>query len=71
MMPQMNINVNVNQRPEQINMLIRMIYFLFVGWWLGFMWLGIALVFMATVIGLPIGLLMINRTGAVMTLSRR
>lgn len=72
MMPQMNVNVNVgNQSPQQVSMLVRIIYFCFVGWWLGMFWLGIALSLMATIIGLPIGLMMINRTGAIMTLSRR
>ncbi|HEX3642927.1 MAG TPA: YccF domain-containing protein [Ktedonobacteraceae bacterium] len=72
MYPQQQINVNVGyQRPQQISMLVRFIYFCFVGWWIGMLWLGIALGFCCSIIGLPIGLMMLNRLGAVMTLSRR
>lgn len=71
-MPQTNVNVNIGyQRPQQVSMLVRMIYFCFVGWWLGMFWLGLALGFCVSIIGLPIGLMMLNRLGAVMTLSRR
>jgi hypothetical protein len=72
MMPQMNVNVNIgNQRPQQISMLVRMIYFVFVGWWLGMFCLGVALSLCCSIIGLPIGLMILNRLGAIMTLSRR
>ena len=72
MAPQMNVNVNIgNQRPQQVSMLVRMIYFCLVGWWAGMFWLSIALSFCCSIIGLPIGLMMFNRLGAVMTLSRR
>ena len=68
--PQMNVNVNIG-KPHQVNMILRIIYFFCIGFWLGMLWLSIALGFMASFIGLPIGLLMINRLGSVMTLSRR
>lgn len=72
MAPQTQVNVNIGyQRPQQISMLVRFIYFCFVGWWIGMFWLGIALGFCCSIIGLPIGLMMLNRLGAVMTLSRR
>lgn len=72
MAPQMNVNVNLgNQRPQQLSMGLRMLYFIFIGAWLGMLWLGIALGFCCSIIGLPIGLMMLNRLGAVMTLSRR
>ena len=72
MMPQMNVNVNVgNQKPEQVNMLVRIIYFCFVGWWLGMFCLSFALSCMVTIIGIPLGLLIINRLGFIMTLSRK
>lgn len=67
--PQINVNMGY-QRP-QVSMGIRMLYFIFIGSWLGICWLGIALGFCCSIVGLPIGLMMLNRLGAVMTLSRR
>ena len=48
--------------------LVRGLYFLFIGWWLGLFWVLAAWFFNLTIIGLPIGLLMINRIPQVMTL---
>jgi hypothetical protein len=48
--------------------LTRSLYFVFVGWWLGGLWLGGALALMTTLVGLPLGLWMINRLPQVMTL---
>ncbi|MGM9320278.1 hypothetical protein [Deinococcus aquaticus] len=31
------------------------------GWWAGFIWVGVALLLCISVIGLPIGLLMLSR----------
>lgn len=47
------------QHPSTI---IRLIYFLFVGWWVGPLWVLAALFMCATIIGLPIGLMMLSRT---------
>lgn len=48
--------------------LVRGIYFLFIGVWLGLLWTGAAWVLLITVLGLPLGLLMLNRLPQVMTL---
>lgn len=48
--------------------LVRGLYFLFVGLWLGAFWTGIAWFLLITIIGLPLGLLMLNRIPQVMTL---
>ncbi len=58
--------VNTEQRP----MLQRALWFIFVGWWLGALWMGLAYVLCVIIIGLPIGLMMFDRTGGVMTLLR-
>lgn len=50
------------------NLLIRVIYFVLVGWWLGAILSGIAWFLNATVIGLPLGLWLINRLPTVITL---
>lgn len=55
---------------EQQSMLVRVLYFLLVGWWLGALWLIMAYVLCLTVIGLPLGLYMMDRIGGIMTLHR-
>ena len=49
-------------------LLIRVLWFLFIGWWLGLIWVLIAWFFNLTIIGLPLGLAMINNIPQVMTL---
>jgi hypothetical protein len=47
---------------------VRALYFCFVGLWLGALWTGVAWFLLVTVIGLPFGLMMLNRIPQVMTL---
>ena len=56
----------IPQRP----LILRAIYFVLIGWWLGAVWLAIAWVASITIVGLPIAVLMYDRIGAVMTLLR-
>ncbi len=49
-------------------LLIRVLWFLFIGWWLGLIWVLVAWFFNFTIIGLPLGLFMINNIPQVMTL---
>lgn len=65
-MPQQIVNVNIQQ--QQTSMFVRIVYFLFVGWWAGWIWLNIGYFFVLTVIGLPVGLIMLNRLPTVLTL---
>ncbi|NTU75763.1 MAG: YccF domain-containing protein [Anaerolineaceae bacterium] len=48
--------------------LVRGLYFIFVGSWLGLIWILAAWFFNLTIIGLPLGLAMINRIPQIMTL---
>ena len=48
--------------------IIRILYYIFVGSWLGLIWTLLAWLFNLTIIGLPLGLAMINRIPQVMTL---
>lgn len=48
--------------------LVRVLYFLFIGWWLGFLWVLAAWFLNITILGLPLGLAMINSIPQVMTL---
>jgi uncharacterized membrane protein YccF (DUF307 family) len=49
-------------------LLVRVVWFFFVGWWLGFLWTLLAWGFNLTLIGLPVGLMMLNATPKVTTL---
>jgi uncharacterized membrane protein YccF (DUF307 family) len=50
------------------NVLIRFLWFLFLGWWLGGLVSVLAWALIAIVIGLPLGLWLVNRLPSVMTL---
>lgn len=60
----------VERNPNQMSMLVRAVYFVFVGWWAGAIWMSIAYLLCLTVLGIPFGLMMFNRVGGVMTLLR-
>jgi uncharacterized membrane protein YccF (DUF307 family) len=49
-------------------LLVRIVYFLFFGWWATGVWINIAWFLNATIIGLPLGLWMLNRVPQVLTL---
>lgn len=53
------------------NLLIRAVWFFFIGWWLGLLWSLAAWLFNLTLIGLPVGLMMLNATPTVTTLQQR
>ena len=57
--------------PSEIT-LVRALYFVFVGWWLSGLWLGVAWGVLGATFGLalPLSFWMFNRAGAVTTLAR-
>jgi uncharacterized membrane protein YccF (DUF307 family) len=59
------------QKEQGPGCLIRGLYFLFIGLWLGAIWMLAAWFFNITIIGLPIGLSMLNSLPQVMTLRPR
>jgi uncharacterized membrane protein YccF (DUF307 family) len=55
---------------EQYSLLVRAVYFVFVGWWLSLVWTNAAWAISVTVIGLPIGIIMFNYLPFVTSLYR-
>jgi uncharacterized membrane protein YccF (DUF307 family) len=57
--------------PEaQISWVVRGLYFLIFGWWLSLLWATAAYALCASIIGLPLGVLMLHTLPAVTTLQR-
>jgi uncharacterized membrane protein YccF (DUF307 family) len=48
----------------------RLLYFLVIGWWFSLAWSLVAWAFCASIIGLPVGIVMLNALPAVTTLHR-
>ncbi|GAB6880303.1 hypothetical protein JCM17823_25770 [Halorubrum gandharaense] len=53
------------------SLLVRALWFLFVGWWLTGLWLTVSWLLAVTVIGLPFAIMLINRVPKVLTLKER
>jgi uncharacterized membrane protein YccF (DUF307 family) len=62
-----NSSVSIQQERGP-GLLIRALYFIFFGLWLGGVWTTLAWLLVVSIIGLPLGLLMLNRLPQVMTL---
>jgi uncharacterized membrane protein YccF (DUF307 family) len=56
---------------EQRSLLVRAAWFLLVGWWVTGIWLSAAWLLNVTIIGIPLGIKMINAVPLVLTLKRR
>jgi uncharacterized membrane protein YccF (DUF307 family) len=57
--------INLDQRH---GCLVQVLWFVFVGWWLGQLWIAAAWILMLTVVGIPFGVMMLNRIPQVMAL---
>jgi uncharacterized membrane protein YccF (DUF307 family) len=55
---------------EQRSLLVRVVYFVLVGWWAAWIWMTIAYFLCLTILLLPVGLMMLNRLPEVFTLHR-
>ncbi len=58
------------ERPPQAFWLWRLLYFIFIGWWLSFVWLAAAWVLSLTIIGLPLALAMWKHAPGITSLAR-
>lgn len=48
--------------------LVQLLWFLFIGWWAGQLWIVLAWLFMLTVLGIPLGVIMMNKVPWVIAL---
>jgi uncharacterized membrane protein YccF (DUF307 family) len=68
-----NVTVNVAGPPQimvrsQPGCLIQFIYFIFIGWWLGALAMTLAYLLFVTILGIPLGVLIINKLPYLMAL---
>lgn len=64
-------NVTVEQRDNSPSLVVRAVYFLLIGWWASGIWLGVAWLLNLTIIGMPLGIKMINLVPKVVSLKER
>jgi uncharacterized membrane protein YccF (DUF307 family) len=62
--------VTVQESIEQVSLLIRAVYFVFVGWWVSGIWMAVAWVVSLTIIGLPLAIWMYGKLPALVSLYR-
>ncbi|WP_435074616.1 YccF domain-containing protein [Halorubrum sp. HHNYT27] len=58
------------QATTRRSLLVRALWFVFVGWWLSLLWANVASFLAITVVGLPVAIRMLNRLPYVTSLSR-
>ncbi len=55
---------------KQTAVVLRIVYFVCVGWWASFLWMAVSYVLMLTILGIPLGMMMVNRLPFVFSLHR-
>jgi Inner membrane component domain len=56
------INNNVNTSKPTLGSIVRLLYFIFFGFYIGFLWMGAAILICCTIIGIPVGVLMLAKS---------
>ena len=62
------MNAVVVDNRQNPGCLIQVLWFALVGWWLGQAWMAVAWFFMVTIVGIPIGVIMLNKIPKVIAL---
>lgn len=55
---------------EQRPLLVRAIWFVFIGWWASLLWMAVAYLFTVSIIGIPVAIWMYGKLPAVVSLYR-
>jgi len=66
-----NVNVSIEQEDSGPGLIFRGIYFLLFGWWASGLWLSIAWILNLSIVGMPLGIKMINKVPKVVSLKDR
>ena len=56
---------------QRTSLLVRALWFVLVGWWLTGLWLAASWLLLVTIVGAPLGIVMINQVPFVLSLKRR
>ena len=48
--------------------LVQLLWFVFIGWWAGQLWIAVAWLLMVTIVGIPLGVMMLNKVPQVIAL---
>ncbi|GAB3423037.1 hypothetical protein GCM10027435_28470 [Haloparvum alkalitolerans] len=67
----MNDKSRPNGGDAERSLVVRAVWFVFVGWWATGIWLGVAWFLNVTVVGIPLGIKMINAVPKVLSLKER
>lgn len=65
------MNRVIREHKSGPSLLVRFIWWLFVGWWASGIAIGIAWLALVTIVGIPIGIWLINRLPSILTLRPR
>lgn len=66
-----NVNISIEQEDTSPSIIVRGVYFLLFGWWASGVWLSIAWILNLTIIGMPLGITMINFVPKIVSLKDR
>ena len=69
--PQAQPSTAVVVEVKRHGFIVRALYFIFIGWWFGLFWALLSWVMYATVIGAPLGAVMLNRVPGAISLKAR
>lgn len=66
-----NVDVSIEQEDTSPSIILRGFYFILFGWWASGVWLSIAWALNITIIGMPVGIRMINKVPKIVSLKDR